>query len=246
MSTLLIEAQSKINGALEELDASLLYACQQLSSTGLNGEQARSILSGLVADNALIVNAATADVKDILVAVEPSEYKNIEGEDISDQEQNVRLHQTMQPAMSDMIPLVEGFPGVVLVAPIFDASGKFMGSLSLVIQPSTLVGAIVEPSIDGTSYSMWAMQTNGTLIFDPDPEQQGKNLFTDAIYADHPEVQAFTQNVASEPAGYGTYQFYNTNLADDSKQVVQKEAYWTTIGIYGTQWRLVIVHALNR
>jgi len=245
MTSLLIQSQSSINTELERLDSNLQTACQRLSTTGLSGAHARTVLEDMVGNNSLIVNAATSDLNDILVAVEPSEYSNIEGQDISSQAQNIQLHQTMRPAMSNIIPLVEGFPGVVMVAPIFDNHGKFMGSLSIVIHPSLLIGKIVEPPINGTPYSMWAMQTNGTLIYDPDPQQQGRNLFTDPIYTNYTEVQAFTRHVADEQSGYGTYQYYNTNLDDAAKQVVSKEAYWTTIGIYGTEWRLIIVHAVN-
>lgn len=246
MNVLLIQAQAGINGALENLDNSLQTACQRLSATDLTGPAANAVLNDLYTNNSLlIVNAATSDAKDILVAVQPSKYSSIIGEDISGQEQNIEMHHTMRPAMSDLIPLVEGFPGVVMVAPIFDGDSKLIGSLSIVIQPYLLIGPIVEGPINGTPISMWAMQTNGTLIYDPDPQQQGKNLFTDPIYTNYSEVQAFTHHVAEEKSGYGTYQYYNTNLDNASKQVVAKEAYWTTVGIYGTEWRLVVVHVIN-
>ncbi len=45
------------------------------------------------------------------------------------------------------------------------------------------------------------MQSNGSLIYDPDPEQQGKNLLTDPQYADYPEVQEFTKQVADQRSG---------------------------------------------
>jgi hypothetical protein len=86
------------------------------------------------------------------------------------------------------------------------------------------------------------MQTNGTLLYDPDPVQQGKNLFTDPIYVDYPTVQAFVHQVASEEAGYGTYQYHENTVAGN---IVNKEAYWTTTGIYGAQWRLVLLHVLD-
>jgi hypothetical protein len=147
--------------------------------------------------------------------------------------------------MSDMIPLVEGFPGVVMVSPVFDTNGKMIGSLSIVIQPRALIQKYVMPAIADGKYSMWSMQTNGTLIFDPDPAQQDKNLLTDPIYADYPEVQAFTHHVAEQPSGYGTYKYFDKNLDDDSGRVISKEAYWATIGIFNAEWRLVIVHFLE-
>lgn len=245
MQNRLDQVQSQVKGELQTLDQMLLDTCIDLSSTGLTGTQAREVLSNVVANNSLIVNAATADANYILLAVEPSSYKSIEGEDISGQEQNLYMHQTMRPAMSNMIPLVEGFPGVVMVAPVFDADNQFIGSLSFVIQPRVLIEKYVTPAIADGLYSMWSMQLNGTLIYDPDPEQQDKNLLTDPIYVDYPEVQAFTRQVAEEHTGYGTYSYYDKNLSDASSKLVNKEAYWTTIGLYNTQWRLVIVHTLN-
>jgi len=245
MQNRLDQVQAQVKGELQTLDQMLLDACIDLSSTGLTGTQAREVLSNVVANNSLIVNAATADANDILLAVEPSSYKNIEGQDISVQEQNLYMHQTMRPAMSNMIPLVEGFPGVVMVAPVFDANNQFIGSLSFVIQPRVLIEKYVTPAIADGLYSMWSMQLNGTLIYDPDPEQQDKNLLTDPIYVDYPEVQAFTHQVAEQHTGYGTYSYYDKNLSDASSKLVNKEAYWTTIGLYNTQWRLVIVYTLK-
>ncbi len=245
MKSLLAQVQSQVNDELQNLDAAIQVACAQLSTTGLGGSQTRAILTAMVENNSLIVNAATADVNDVLVAVEPSNYSSIEGQDIKSQEQNIHMHKLMRPAMSDMIPLVEGFPGVVMVAPIFDANGKLMGSLSLVIQPRALLERFVLPAIADGRFSMWSMQTNGTLIFDPDPAQQGKNLLTDPIYADYPEVQAFTRQVAAQQSGYGTYKYFDKNLDDASGRVISKEAYWETIGIYNAQWRLVIVHFIG-
>ena len=245
MISQLMHTQSNVNIELSRLDAALSAACQKLSTLQLGGAQARTVLSELVANNSLIVNAATADAKDVLVAVEPSSYSGIEGENIKAQEQNVRMHQTMRPALSNMIPLVEGFPGVVMVAPIFNVNEQLVGSLSIVVQPSRLVQQSIATASGAEQYSMWAMQQNGTLIYDPDPAQQGKNLLTDPIYAAYPEVQAFTRNVADQQSGFGSYQYYDTNLDNATKQVVNKEAYWTTVGIYGTEWRLVVWHTLG-
>jgi len=245
MKTMLAQVQEEINLELQSLDEALLDACNQLTHTGLTGTQARTVLTELVANNSLIVNAATADANDILLVVEPVSYADIEGLDIASQEQNLYMHQNMRPAMSNMIPLVEGFPGEVLVSPVFDSTNRFVGSLSIVIQPYNLIEKYVTPAIADGQFSMWSMQLNGTLIFDPDPAQQSKNLLTDPIYNDYPEVQAFTRQVVEHQTGYGTYSYFDKDLSDASGKVVSKEAYWTTIGIYNTQWRLVIVHPLN-
>ncbi|XES77662.1 MAG: hypothetical protein ACBZ72_02005 [Candidatus Bathyarchaeia archaeon] len=243
MTSLLSQVQLQVNNELNKLDAALAEACAQLSTTDLQGIQARSILSSLAASNPLIVNAATCDAEDVLLAVEPSQYSSIEGEDISGQEQNLQMHQTMRPAMSGMILLVEGFYGVVLVAPIFDSEATFVGSLSIVIQPSQLIKGVAESTVAGKpDYSFFAMQTDGRMIYDADPAQEGKMTFSDPAYANFPELIVLAHQVAAENFGYGTYQYHETLASQD---VVKKEAYWATIGIYGAEWRLVMVHVLD-
>jgi hypothetical protein len=241
MSSLLTQLQFQINTELEKLDSNLISACAQLSITELQSNETRTILSELAVANSLIVNAATADINDTIVAVEPNPYSSIEGANISDQEQNIKMHETMRPAMSNTIHLVEGFDGVVIVAPIFNANGAFKGSLSIVVQPSALLNATIAPALKGTAYTMWAMQVDGRIIYDADPAQEGKMLFSDPVYADYPELLTLGHQISSEKAGYGTYQYYKT-LA--SGQVVKKGGFWTTIGICGTEWRLVIIHVL--
>lgn len=244
MVSQLMHTQNNVNTKLAELEATMKIACQQFSSAGLTGSQADSILSETAASNPLIVSAATTDTRDILVNVKPANYSYIIGDDTSLQEQRIQMRQTMQPAMSNIIMLVQGFPGVVVVAPIFNSQEQFIGALSLVIQPSALINQSIA-STGATTYSMWAMQKNATLIYDPDQAQQGKNLLTDPIYADYPEVQEFTRQVAAQQSGYGTYQYYVKNLDQTQNQVVSKEAYWVTVGIYGTEWRLVVWNALS-
>jgi sensor domain CHASE-containing protein len=202
MVSQLMHTQNNVNAKLAEFEATMKTTCRQLSSAGLTGPQADRILSEAAASDPLIMNSAATDTKDILVNVKPDTY-GVTGDDITMQEQQLMMRETMQPVMSNVIMLVQGYPGVVLVAPIFNSQDQFMGALSLVIKPSALINQSIA-STGATTYSMWAMQKNGTLIYDPDPAQQGKNLLTDPIYADYPEVQDFTRQVAAQQSGYVT------------------------------------------
>ena len=241
MAASLIHDSTTINAELQKLDDLVSNACQQLSLTGLTGAGAETVLSDLCAqDPVLIVNAATADKNDILLAVQPSEYSSIIGEDIKSQEQNIEMHKTMRPALSNLIDLVEGFPGIVMVAPVFNANEQFIGSLSIVFLPYELIHPIVEDSVQGI-YTIYALQRNGTLIYDAGIEQ-GKNIFTDEEYQGYTELQTFIHQVVDTKSGYGTYSYFD-DLAP-SRPLVSKEAYWITIGIHNTDWRLVIAHNL--
>lgn len=241
MASLLLHDGASINSELQKLDSVVLDACQKLSSTGLTGAAAEQILNEIYTQNSdIIINAATADNNDILLAVQPSNYSDIIGEDITDQEQNIEIHQTMRPAVSNLIQLVEGFPGIVMVAPVFNSNGLFIGSLSIVFLPHELIHPIVKDSVQGT-YTIYALQKNGTLIYDDSPEQ-GKNVFTDDEYQGYTELQAFIHNVVNMQSGYGTYSYFDD--LSPSRPLVNKEAFWTTIGIHNTEWRLVIAHTV--
>lgn len=241
MASLLLHDGASINSELQKLDSVVLDACQKLSSIGLTGAAAEQILNEIYTQNSdIIVNAATADKNDILLAVQPSNYSDIIGEDITDQEQNIEMHQTMRPTVSNLIQLVEGFPGIVMVAPVFNSNGLFIGSLSIVFLPYELIHPIVKDSVQGI-YTIYALQKNGTLIYDDSPEQ-GKNVFTDDEYQGYTELQAFIHNVVNMQSGYGTYSYFDD--LSPSRPLVNKEAFWTTIGIHNTEWRLVIAHTV--
>ena len=200
MGMLLIHDAAEINQELLRLDGLVSDACQKLSTTGLTGAAADQVLSDLYTQNSnIIVNAATSDKNDILVAVQPSNYSNIIGEDIANQEQNIEMHRTMRPALSNLIGLVEGFPGIVMVAPIFNTNGQFIGALSIVFLPYELVHPIVADSSQGI-YTIYALQSNGTLIYDAGAEQ-GKNIFTDADYQGYDSLQTFIHQVVDAQVG---------------------------------------------
>ncbi len=242
MVQILTYSQAAINAQLQGLDGLISNACQQLSATGLTGPEAEKILNGLCTENSeIIVNAATSDKNDILLAAQPSNYSNIVGQDIANQEQNIEMHKTMRPSLSNLISLVEGFTGVVMVSPVFDTNEQFIGSLSIVIQPYQLIHPIVGNLTKGI-YTIYALQRDSTLIYDVTNEEQGKNIFTDEAYAGYTGLQTFIHQVVDSQSGYGTYSYFD-DLAP-SRPLVNKEAYWTTMGIYNTDWRLVIARNL--
>jgi hypothetical protein len=241
MATLLIHDATNINSELLRLDDAISGVCQKLSVTGLTGAETEKILSDLYLQfPEVIVNAATADENDILRAVQPSNYSSIIGQDIKGQEQNIEMHTTMRPALSNLIHLVEGFPGVVMVAPVFNVNGQFIGSLSIVFLPYELIHPIVKSSVQDI-YTIYAIQKDGTLIYDDSPEQ-GKNVFTGEEYQNYTGLQTFIHQVVDIQSGYGKYSYFD-DLAP-SRPLVNKEAYWMTIGIYDTDWRLVIARTL--
>jgi len=242
MELIIINSEAAINAELRRLDKLLSNACQQLSTKGLTGPEAKQILSRLYTENSdIIISSATADKKDVILAIQPNQYSNLAGQDLKSQEHNIEMHKTLRTAVSNLDSLIEGSTGVAMVSPVFDINKQLIGSLRITFQPYQLIHPIVKDSSKGI-YTIYALQKNSTLIYDANNEEQGKNIFTDPAYEGYNELQTFIHQVLDTQSGYGTYSYFDDLVP--SRPLVSKEAYWTTIGIYNADWRLVIAHNL--
>ena len=65
-------------------------------------------------------------------------------------------------------------------------------------------------------------------------------LFDDPIYEPFPQLQSLGATISKERSGSGSYEFLGKGL----NKPVTKYAYWTSVGLYGTEWRVVATHAL--
>lgn len=148
----------------------------------------------------------------------------------------------LKPMMTPYIPLVEGSQGIAIAVPVFNSDDERVGSVSVIFHPNEIINATLSPLLNGKTYSALVMQTDGFSLYDTDPAQQGKNLFTDPLYAGYTELLAIGHHVASESSGHGTYSF---TLDAQGGETVQKECYWITINAYNQQWRLNLIRPLN-
>ena len=79
------------------------------------------------------------------------------------------------------------------------------------------------------------MEKGGRIIYDADSLEIGLNLFQDSLYASSPQLVTAGHTIDSQDDGRTTYQIYDTG----TRNCISREAFWTTINIYGTEWKLV-------
>lgn len=233
----LAQVQGKVQKILDSMDKDLAAAAAKLAKTGLTGEGARAILLDLVRAHPYVIDCCTVNMVGKMATVEPKPYREFEGTDISYQEQIRRLHRTRKPVMSIAFVAAEGFVAVDLEHPIFDASNKMIGSVSMLIRPELFLKKIIEPEVKGVPVDCWVMQTGGFILFDPDEEEVGRNLFRDPLYSSFTELLALGRKMAQSESGMGTYDFLMTGLEKHGT----KRAHWATAGLHGTAWRIVMV-----
>ena len=80
------------------------------------------------------------------------------------------------------------------------------------------------------------------IAYDEDASQIGKDLFKDPLYTSFPSLQTLVEKMVSVRSGHGSYDF-QANESDT--KVVTKDAYWTTAGLHGNEWRLVIARIMG-
>ena len=247
---MLLQIQADLQGSLNDLDSDIANAAQNLSTAGLEGDAARRVLAELIGTNSNISNAVTIGKDGKIIVDEGRGSESAEGADISNQEHIARLLQTKTPVLSKQLPLVEGYNGTAIAYPVFSSQGEFLGGISAIIEPDKLLDAIVAPHLyydvsnrsNITDYSFWSMHLDGLIAHDRDESQIGKYLFEDPLYAPYPSLLALGEKIIADRSGHGSYSF---QVTEGDKKVVTKDTYWTTAGLHGREWRLVITKILQ-
>ena len=231
------QIQTAAQTELNKLDLDLSAAAAALSRTGLSGTEARQILNGLAAKYPFIIDTCTADTAGKMVTVAPDAYSSYEGTDISQQAVTIKFNETKNPLLSQMFTAVEGMDAVVIMRPILSEKGDFIGSLSALFKPETLFATICEPTLRGTGIALNVIQLDGLAIYDSDYVDTGMNLFTDPAFQPYTDLIALGHRMVAEQSGYGSYTF----IYHPTGQTMKKMAYWATVGLHGTEWRLISI-----
>jgi len=249
MSFLLLQIQADVQGSLNDLDLDVANASFGLSATGLEGTKARLVLQRLLETNSNLAEAVTFGKDGKIIVAECQGCEGGEGADISSQEHIAHVLEAKNPTFSGQFLLVEGYHGTALAYPVFSPEGEFLGGISAIIEPDKLMNAMVAPQLrfnistrsNITDYSFWSMHPDGLIAYDRDESQIGKCLFEDPLYEPFPSLLDLGHRIASERAGHGYYSF---QVAEGDERVVTKESYWTTVGLHGREWRLIVTKIL--
>jgi branched-chain amino acid transport system substrate-binding protein len=237
----LMSLESDVQDVLISANDNLVNAAAKLSDTGLNGTDARAIMNEALANMTYGVDMVTIDTHGVIVACEPVEYQGIEGTNISDQAQVIRMLSSHMPVMSEVFMMTEGFAASDMEVPIFTEDGTFNGSLSITLDIESIIRDKVEALNLTSGFQITCLQDDGLEVYDTDEDQIGRNLFTDPIYENYTETLAFMHEMLGSSNGYGTYEYYESV---DSGNLVSKEVYWSSFGMHGISWTLMFIHVL--
>jgi len=236
-STVLSAITADVNATLEEMDRNTATAAGELARSGLTGAEANASLARLAAFSPHVADAVSIVPEGRIAAAMPEEYSRSIGLSVANQTHVQEGLKDRRPLMSPVFTAVEGFDAAVLQHPVTGGDGSLMGLVSVVFDPSMLLADRIDRAVSGTTLTAWAMQTDGRVLYDPEPEEVGRNVLRDPSYAGYPELVALAARMAAEPAGSGSYSFNATG----GGPAVTKQATWGTTGLHGTAWRVVVV-----
>lgn len=168
--------------------------------------------------------------------VEPPVYYPIQGSDISDQDHIIRLFKEKVPVLSETFLAVEGFHAVVIGHPVIK-NGEAAAGVTSLFNPQLLLSPIIDPLVLNQDFEIWMMENSGTLIWDQDIPDIGRNLFTDPYYDPFPNLKIALEKIVADDFGETTYSFFQ---AGTSIEVV-KRAHWVTFSKHGQEWKIVHV-----
>jgi hypothetical protein len=229
---------ASVQKVLDAMDRDLAVTARRLAIVGLESDKTRLELRDLLKKHPEVIDCCTVSAEGVMLAVEPEAYRKSEGADISDQEQIIRLHATDEAVLSGVFKAVEGFHAVDLEYPVRNDDGSLKGSVSMLIRPELFLDRIVTGLRQQRHGSCWIMQPDGLILYDPDRLEIGRNLFRDPLYTQFPELIGIGRRIAASRAGRGSYRYYGTGHLEFS----EKDCWWDTAGLHGTEWRIVVVH----
>ena len=106
--------------------------------------------------------------------------------------------------------------------------------------PAQYLNGIVQPLINDTDAMSLVMQDDGTILYASSPMELTKippeNILTEA-----PTYRDVKNAMMTEKSGHMIYEFWHGDQNDPRA----REAYWNTVSLHGTEWRVLVAPAIR-
>jgi hypothetical protein len=141
------------------------------------------------------------------------------------------------PTIKHASRLADGVFAAELMHPLRDGEGEVYGAVRSVIVPGDIIEQAAQEFL-APGFEVWAIEQDGTHIYDANEEEIGRNLLTDPLYAGMGSLLEMGERMQREPEGTGEYVF----MSAFSGQKSVKVARWVSAGLHDRAWRLVLVY----
>ena len=235
----LLQAQQQTGAEFSRIDADLSQTAKKLGQYGLTGIAARLSLRDLCGRFSYAIDCTAVNAQGIMVTIEPAPFSRLENSDISQQPQIRKILKTHHAVLSPVFHTVEGIDAVDAEYPVISPDGQYIGSVSFLFSPESLLELKISPITQGLPVHIWAMEPGGRILYDRDNAQIGLNLFGSELYRPYLQLISLGRDIAMSPEGTGVYEF----ISPITKEQVKNKADWQSVSLFGSEWRLVSTYA---
>ena len=228
-----LQIQQGVQSELDKLDFELAAAASQLSFMGISGPDAQQVLNGLYDKYRFTLYFATADAAGKTIAAAPVGYSGFVGLFISSE--NIK-----KPELKQVLVMGEAYYTAALTRPVLSQDGDTIGSVSAIFEPRKLFAGVVAPESLGAGMAVNVITLDGMNIYDSQGRDTGKNLFTDPEFQPYKSLIALGHKMVARESGSGSYTFTDPTTG----KAVKKRAFWDSVGLHGTEWRVACMQPI--
>lgn len=226
----------RIASIFKSIDADISKAARNFDEGVAPGTNMREAVRNLCAGKAYAIDCSFVNVKGIMEIIEPEKYRKYEGSNIKDNPLMARFYKKRSPLFSELFTSIEKYQGVVFIYPVFNKKKEFAGSVHMLVSPEVVVQEALKGSGPRSGLGINVLQPDGTNIYCSDPGQIRLNVLKSTEYKGFHELRELGKRIVTEKEGSGTYRF----VKPGTEKVLKKSAFWKTVPLYDSYWRIVI------
>ncbi len=212
-----------------------------LQGTGISGESAELVLQTKLSNVTHGHSSLVISPENIITAAAPAMYTDLIGTNLSHQPETRYANEKKEPVISDVFYLEEGFYGISVSYPVFAEDGGYLGYTDITIRPEEFFRSVISNITEESGYEVMIVQSDGTVVYETDEIEIGKNIMTDQVY-DSPEMRSASQALLENETGsVANYTFWDKGW---NKQVL-RQAVWDTISLDNQFWRVAVIRDLE-
>ncbi len=226
----------QVASAVQNLGSAVDQTADSLAAAGMAASAARGLLDDFCRRHPECASVAAISAAGRIEVLAPAALAEYAGADISAQPHVREFLAHPALVLSPVFRTVQGYDACALMQPAL-RDDVLLGAASATFKPEAIIGPAIAPLMVGRPEKAWVMEAGGRILYDADPGEIGRNLFTDELYQPYAALLALGRRMQQEPAGHATYEF----LATGATTPVTKEAWWDTLAWPGTSWIVVVI-----
>ena len=235
---LLSNVSSSLSNSLDEVDRNLSETAGSFSAGSIKTASAETI----VAPHRMKIPgwAGVVLVRDntTLAALNGS-YLNQPVEPLITSNPSVQhAIEVLKPGMSNATSLADGDHMILITRPaVIDEKN---GAAVVVLETTPFCNAVIRPIIQNSDTTCIVMQSDGTILYASDAEELDK-IPPDNFVTEFPTFRDVKKAMMTGKEGHISYELWHA----DPTEPKGREAYWNTIELHGTEWRVLIAEAIR-